>query len=275
MITFPNAKINIGLRITRKRADGYHDLKTVFLPIGLQDALEAIPDPSLQEPELTESGLVVDGDRHQHLCIRAWHLLKNVHPDLPAVRLHLHKTIPMGAGLGGGSADGAFTLVLLNNIFGLGHDEARLAELALQLGSDCPFFIRNKPCIASGRGELLSPLNLELSNFELLLVYPGIHTSTRQAFAGVVPSDEGPSLNELVLLPVDQWKGRIVNDFEQSIFAAEPRIGLLRDLLYSQGAVYASLTGSGSAVYGLFRKGRTPDVPLEPNWRAFRPAILG
>jgi 4-diphosphocytidyl-2-C-methyl-D-erythritol kinase len=275
MIIFPNAKINIGLRIIRKRADGYHDLETFFLPIGLYDALEAMPDPSLSDTMLTESGLKVEGDLDHHLCYRAWQFLKEEVPGMPAVRMHLHKTIPMGAGLGGGSADGAFTLVLLNQLFRLGLPDKRLSELALQLGSDCPFFIVNKPCLARGRGELMATVNLELSNFELLVIHPGMHTSTRQAFVGITPAEAGEPLESLIGLPVEQWRGRIVNDFERSICATEPRIAALLEMMYAHGAAYASLTGSGSAVYGFFRKGQVPEIPIETGWRAFRPAILG
>jgi len=275
MISFPNAKINIGLRITRRRPDGYHDLETLFLPIAIYDALEVGLDPTLQETVLTESGLAVGGDPHQHLCFKAWQLMKGRHPGLPHLRIHLHKTIPMGAGLGGGSADGAFTLMAINRLLGLGMDQLELAELALELGSDCPFFILNKPALARGRGEILVSRKLDLSGYELVLVHPGIHTSTRQAFEGIVPSTEGPALEDSLGLPVESWRGRIVNDFEKSIFSAEPRIASIRDLLYDQGAVFASLTGSGSAVYGLFRKGQSPVIRAEQGWQVFQPEILG
>ena len=309
MVTFPNAKINLGLRITRKRTDGYHDLETIFLPIGIHDALEILPAPGSDLPLLTESGLPVAGDPDQHLCRKAWNLLKRECPQLPTVRMHLHKTIPMGAGMGGGSSDGASTLVMLNDLFQLGLTRDRLSELALQLGSDCPFFILNKPCLAKGRGELMIPVNsgavnsgavssgavssgavnsgavnssavysgavnCELLNCELVVVHPGVHVSTKQAFAGVKPSDEGPSLEGSIKAPMSAWRDLIRNDFEPSVFAAQPVIGRIKDLLYAKGALYASMTGSGSAVFGLFRKGTLPRIDAEPGWRIFHPALL-
>jgi 4-diphosphocytidyl-2-C-methyl-D-erythritol kinase len=275
MVCFPNAKINLGLRVTRKREDGYHDLESIFLPVGIYDALEILPALDNSPTSITQSGIIVPGEPTHHLCMKAWALMRSVHPDLPSIRIHLHKTIPMGAGMGGGSSDGAFTLSLLNDLFKLGHTKEDLARFALQLGSDCPFFVYNEPCIARGRGEQLTPVNFELVNFELLVVHPGIHISTKQAFTGITPSEEGPSLETLIQGPVSTWRDTVRNDFEHTVFTAEPAIGRIKNLLYEKGAVYASMTGSGSAVYGLFPKSTLPSIVPEPGWKVFRPAILG
>jgi 4-diphosphocytidyl-2-C-methyl-D-erythritol kinase len=274
MITFPNAKINIGLRIVRKRENGYHDLETFFQPIAIEDALEINEAIGHEPTSMSQSGIPVLGNVQDNLCFKAWQLLKSRYPGIPEVRIHLHKVIPMGAGLGGGSSDGAFTLHSINALFELGITIPHLAQLALELGSDCPFFIHNTPCFAMGRGEQLTPKRIDLSGHELVVIHPGIHTSTRQAFHGIMASSEGPALIELLDLPINQWKGVVVNDFEKTIFAAEPRIAAIRDMLYEKGAEYASLTGSGSSVYGMFRKGISPEITAEKDWKVFRPAFL-
>jgi 4-diphosphocytidyl-2-C-methyl-D-erythritol kinase len=257
MILFPNCKINIGLNITSKRNDGYHDLETVFYPIGIRDAIEVIEKyvhPPINNIQCSISGLPVAGDIETNLCARAYHLLKKDFPSLPAVQLHLHKAIPAGAGLGGGSADGAFTLKLLNKKFSLGLSENKLLEYAFQLGSDCAFFIFNKPCLAAGRGEILEPVNLDLSAYKILIVHPGIHISTAWAFMNIVPAARKKPIKEIITEPVAAWKDELKNDFEEPVFEKYPEIKSIKGKLYEAGAVYASMTGSGSAVYGIFEK---------------------
>lgn len=257
MITFPNCKINLGLSITGKREDGYHNLETVFYPVPLKDALEIItapPEKAIPTVEFSASGLTVDGTPENNLCVKAWHLLKNDFPSLPSVRLHLHKVIPMGAGLGGGSADGAFTLQLLNNTYKLGLTNEQLISYALQLGSDCPFFILNTPCFATGRGEIMQPIDLALSGYTFVLVNPGIHVSTGWAFANITPQQPAVSIKDIIQQPVATWKNRLINDFEAPVMQQYPTIQQVREQLYDAGAIYASMTGSGSTVFGIFDK---------------------
>ncbi|MBI5371497.1 MAG: 4-(cytidine 5'-diphospho)-2-C-methyl-D-erythritol kinase [Sphingobacteriales bacterium] len=266
MIVYPNCKINLGLHILRKRADGYHDLETVFYPIGLKDILEIIPnhsDETGKEILFTQSGLEIGGDPENNLCVKACHLLKKDFPDLPPVRLHLHKIIPTGAGLGGGSADAAFTLRLLNDLFKLGIDTDTLIEYAAQLGSDCPFFILNTACFAGGRGEKLEKLEPGLKGYQVILVNPGIHIPTGPAFAALHPNLPTKSLKEIILQPVHTWKDELVNDFEKVIFPEHPAIGAIKDQLYRSGCHYASMSGSGSTVFGLYPSGKEirPDFP--------------
>jgi 4-diphosphocytidyl-2-C-methyl-D-erythritol kinase len=278
MISFPNAKINLGLNIVRKRPDGYHDLETVFYPIAYRDALEIITAGENSDSDmgvnLHLSGKPVQGPAASNICVKAWHLLKADHPALPPIELHLMKAIPMGAGLGGGSADGSFTLKMLNEKFQLGISNAQLQSYALALGSDCPFFIRNTPCFASGRGELMRDFNLDLSSYSLLLVHPGIHVSTAQAFAGVVPSLPELSIADIVSGDVSGWRGRLVNDFERTVFPQFPTIRQIRDLLYENGAIYAAMTGSGSSVFGIYPVGMLPDLTFPPEYSVFRQESL-
>jgi 4-diphosphocytidyl-2-C-methyl-D-erythritol kinase len=267
MIVFPNCKINLGLHILQKRADGFHDLETVFYPIPLYDALEIIQDPSpANELPFTHSGLEVDAAPADNICVKAYRLLKKIFPDLPTVKMHLHKVIPTGAGLGGGSSDGAFALALLNKKFNLGLTEDELISYALQLGSDCPFFIKNTPCYATGRGEKMEPVQLDMSSYNILLVNPGIHVSTAEAFSRIIPNNDRTSVRELVKLPVEQWKEVLSNDFESSVFEAHPELGDIKKSLYQEGAVYASMSGSGSSVYAFFKKGAEPRLRFPPNY---------
>jgi 4-diphosphocytidyl-2-C-methyl-D-erythritol kinase len=255
MIRFPNAKINLGLNIVRKRTDGYHDLETIFYPIPLKDALEILPDPSPLAsgiPGLTISGMPVQGSPQDNICVKAWQLLKQDFPQLPSVQIFLHKSIPMGAGLGGGSSDGACVLTMLNEIYSLGLSQEDTSRYALTLGSDCPFFIYNQPCFAEGRGEKLSPVPSVLQGLTLLLVNPGVHVSTAAAFRGIQPKEATRSLKELIRQPLESWKDQVGNDFEATIFPLFPEIKTIKDTLYAHGAVYASMSGSGSTVYGIF-----------------------
>lgn len=248
MISFPNAKINIGLHITGKRPDGFHDLETVFFPVGWSDALEfAYAD----ELSFTTSGINISGPAESNLVMKAYHLLRKEF-DLPALRIHLHKQIPFGAGLGGGSADGAFMLQMLNKTFDLGISQEKILEHAAMLGSDCPFFILNKPVFATGRGEVMHEINISLRGLSLVLVKPPVEVSTASAFRNIVPQKPSVSLAELIKLPVTEWKKSIVNQFELSVFQQFPIIFDIKKQLYDMGAVYASMSGSGSCVFGLF-----------------------
>lgn len=255
MIVFPNCKINLGLHILRKRPDGFHDLETVFYPIAFQDALEVIQNPSPSDKiEFTTSGISITTPKEENICIRAYRLLKKDFPQLPSVKMHLLKIIPLGAGLGGGSSDGAFTLTLLNKKFNLALAEDQLINYALQLGSDCPFFIKNRPCYATGRGENLEEIELDLSAYKIVLVYPQIHVHTGQAFSKIIPSGQRTGINDIIGKPITEWKNILKNDFEEIVFADYPDIKQIKEQLYRQGAIYASMSGSGSSVYGLFKR---------------------
>ncbi len=256
MIVFPNCKINLGLHIIRKRPDGFHDLETLFYPVFLQDALEVITSESAEAVRFTQSGLSIE-DGGDNICVKAYHLLKKDFPQLPSIQMHLHKAIPIGAGLGGGSADGAFTLLLLNNKYQLQLTEQQLITYALQLGSDCPFFIKNKPCLGSGRGEDLQEVALDLSAYKIVIVHPGIHINTGWAFSQLQPAPPVLPLAEVFKKPIPEWKQWLVNDFEGPIFKQYPEIQACKETLYQMGAVYASMSGSGSTVYGLFKKEAT------------------
>ena len=257
MIGFPNAKINIGLQITRKRPDGYHDLETIFYPcVQLRDVLEIVPAQSDSgQSRFLPSGIPIDGELRTNLVWRAFELLQRECPGkLPALDIYLHKAIPMGAGLGGGSADASFLLKMLNEYSSLDLSNQRLEALALELGSDCPFFIRNSPQYARGRGEEMEPIALDLSVYRIDIRYPQVHVSTSAAFSRVVPQTPHFDLRQLPLLPIETWKDQVQNDFEDSVFAQFPEIGTLKESMYKEGAIYSSMSGSGSAVYGIFRK---------------------
>ena len=249
MIVFPNAKINIGLNVVSKREDGYHNLETIFFPLKLADALEFV---EANETKLTTSGIQIDGAPEQNLILKAYHLL---HEDfnIPPVHFHLHKVIPFGAGLGGGSSDAAFTLKMLNDYFNLGLSSQKLEFYAAQIGADCPFFILNKPTFATGIGNKFHNIELNLSDYEIVILKPNISVSTIEAYKNVIPRNPKFRLTEIIKTPVDQWRNLIVNDFEKSVFQKYPQIGVLKSLLYDLGAGFASMSGSGSAVFGIFR----------------------
>lgn len=254
MLTFPNAKINLGLNITEKRPDGYHNLETVFYPIPIEDALEIteLQGAPGEKFRLHQAGLEIAGEADNNLVVRAYKLLDEQF-HLPPTDIHLFKHIPSGAGLGGGSADAAFMLKLLNEQFGLALTDDALEEYAARLGADCAFFIKNRPVYAEGIGNLFSPITLSLKGYRLWLVKPDIFVSTRDAFARIKPRRPQASLREIVKLPVEEWQARMVNDFEESVFPQFPAIGEIKEEMYKQGAVYASMSGSGSSVYGLFK----------------------
>ncbi len=255
MLTFPNAKINLGLNITEKRPDGYHNLETVFYPVPVEDALEIIPLPDAPRGTcaLHLAGQEIAGTLEDNLVAKAYRML-DADFGLPAVDIHLLKHIPSGAGLGGGSSDAAFMLKMLNEQFGLGLTEDNLEAYAARLGADCAFFVRNRPTFAEGIGNIFSPLpSFSLSGYRLLLVKPDVFVSTRDAFARIKPRRADASPKEIVRLPVEKWRGRLVNDFEESVFPQFPLIGEIKDEMYRLGAVYASMSGSGSSVFGLFK----------------------
>lgn len=256
MVVFPNAKINLGLYITGKRADGFHDLETIFLPIPYRDCIELIEaaDPSKGQFQSGSHGLTIDGPDEKNLCYRAWQLLKKDFPQLPAIEFHLLKQIPMGAGMGGGSADGAFTLRLIDKKFGLQIPEKKLLEYALQLGSDCPFFIINTPAYASGRGEYLEAIEIPaLKKYKVIVVFPPIPVATAWAFGKIKPRMPEIGLKKAILQPVTEWNALIKNDFEAPVFEAWPEIAAIKAALYSAGVIYASLSGSGSTVFGIYK----------------------
>ena len=254
MIIFPTAKINIGLNIIERRADGYHNLETIFYPVEIKDALEIIESDKLS---FESSGLEIPGRIEDNLCMKGYHLLKKDF-DLPPIKIHLHKHIPIGAGLGGGSADAAFFIRLLNQNFNLNLNDEQMMEYARKLGADCAFFIRNKPVFAFDKGEEFEPIKLDLSNYKIVVVMPPVHVSTAEAYGGVKPALVKDSLMELITLPVNEWRSHIKNDFEASIFKNHPAIRGVKASLYEAGALYASMSGSGSSVFGIFES--TPDL---------------
>ena len=279
MICFPNAKINLGLHVTEKRADNFHNIETIFYPVGWNDALEvvetkeskvvtlsAVPDspPKVENFNLHLSGLPVSGNVTDNLLYKAYQLILKS-KSLPALEVYLHKVLPMGAGLGGGSADAAFFIKLLNEQFDLKFTEDERMDLARQLGSDCAFFIKNKPVLATQKGDEFSDLLLDLSHLYIAIIYPNIHSNTKEAYSLVKPQKPSRSLLEIVQQPISTWKNELVNDFENSIFNLYPVVEKTKNDLYDLGAVYASMSGSGSAVFGLFEHKPVIKYPF-PHW---------
>jgi len=251
MVIFPNAKINLGLSVLKKRSDGFHQIESVMYPISINDALELIIAPD-KIFGFSSSGINIPGKSENNLCIKAWKLLQAAY-NLPEVKIHLHKVIPMGAGLGGGSADGAFMIKLIDQVFGLNLSVDRMEDYARKLGSDCAFFIKNQAALATDKGDHLKPLELDLAGYFLVLVKPDVHISTAEAYAGITPKVPETLIKEIIRFPVEEWKNRLKNDFETSIFNAHPILSETKEFLYQSGAMYASMTGSGSAIYGLFK----------------------
>jgi 4-diphosphocytidyl-2-C-methyl-D-erythritol kinase len=250
MVLFPNAKINLGLSVTEKRSDGYHNIQTVLYPVPLCDALELVISADSQFRFHT-SGLKIPGDAAGNLCMKAWELVQKVF-SLPPVSIHLHKAIPMGAGLGGGSADGAFMIRLIDQVFDLDLSVETMEDYARQLGSDCPFFIRNAPAYAAGKGDRPVPLSVDLSGKYLVIVKPDVHISTGDAYAAVTPAVPELDIEEIVSRPVGEWRNLLTNDFERVLINKFPEIGRIKSKLYEQDALFALMSGSGSAVYGIF-----------------------
>ena len=247
MIVYPNAKINIGLNVLKKRVNGYHELSSVFYPVmDLCDILEIIPATYFS---FSSSGIAIPGEGN--ICIKAFELLKKDF-GVDNVKLHLHKQIPIGAGLGGGSADGAFMLKALNEIFDLKIGNSQLKNYAFQLGADCPFFIENTPKYVTGIGKEMTKIDLDLSAYELKFIFPELHISTKDAYSGVVPKTPKLTVEEIIKLPINEWKNKLKNDFEKSVFEKHPQLKELKENLYKEGAIYASMSGSGSVLYGVF-----------------------
>jgi len=251
MLLHPNAKINIGLNVVEKRSDGYHNIETIFYPIGLSDVLSVERSETCSDYSFSASGIAIDGEPEDNLIIKAYRLLQSEY-EIPPIDISLVKQIPFGAGLGGGSADAAFMLKALNELFELKISVKKLEKLAAELGADCPVFIRSKAVFASGIGNEFTSIKLSLKNYFLLLVKPDIHVSTPEAYSLIVPQKPQHSLLELIKNPINEWKNGIKNDFEKSVFARYPEIEKIKGNLYDLGAIYASMSGSGSAVYGIF-----------------------
>ncbi|MBL7766491.1 MAG: 4-(cytidine 5'-diphospho)-2-C-methyl-D-erythritol kinase [Chitinophagaceae bacterium] len=262
MIRFPNAKINLGLNILEKRPDAYHNLETIFYPLNLHDALEF---QAASELRLEVSGTLVPGLPEDNLVMKAYRLLQQDFSQIPALQIHLLKHIPTGAGLGGGSSDASHLLMMLNDAFGLGLTQDKLIDYALQLGSDCPFFILNQPCFAEGRGEILHPLKLDLSTYFFVLIKPEFAVSTAWAFSQIIPAKPSTSLSELIQAPVEDWKVCVKNDFEAPVFNAYPALSHIKQSLYDAGAVYSAMSGSGSTLYGLFKEKDREEVQIKLN----------
>ena len=251
MITFPNAKINLGLNIVERRPDGYHNIETVFYPISLADVLEIVPAPNGAHTSLACYGNMVDCPAEKNLVMKAYRLLQERY-NLPPVAMHLYKHIPDGAGLGGGSSDAAHALMMLNRLFSIGLDNSELAALAATLGADCAFFIYNRPMLATAIGDVMSPVDVTLKGKTLLLVKPPVGVDTRTAYSRVVPAPATVSLARTIAFPVEMWDGYLNNDFEPSVFAALPQLWLIKSQLLDLGAQYAAMSGSGSTIFGVF-----------------------
>ncbi|GAA4353857.1 4-(cytidine 5'-diphospho)-2-C-methyl-D-erythritol kinase [Hymenobacter saemangeumensis] len=252
MLSFPNAKLNLGLYVTARRPDGFHTLQTAMVALPWCDALEIVPAAAGQASHLALTGIPIPGDPGTNLCLRAYELLQADFPQLPPIQMHLHKVVPIGAGLGGGSADAAFALKLLNQVFELGLAGEALEDYARRLGADCAFFIRNQPVLAVERGDVFEPLALNLSGMPCKVVYPGLHISTAEAYRRVTHRPPRHDLREALAQPLETWRHTISNDFEDALTPYYPVLGDIKQALYAAGAAYASLSGSGSAVYGLF-----------------------
>ena len=269
MVTFSNCKINIGLHIVGKRADGYHNIETLFYPIPIKDAVEIIEEKrSNQLTTFTTSGNTIDVKNEENICIKAYQLLKKNYPTLPPIKMHLHKVIPMGAGLGGGSSNATAVLQILNTLFNLQLTTEKLLAYALMLGSDCPFFVINKPCFATRRGQNLTSIPIDLNNYKILLVNPKIHVDTKSAFEGINEKNfSKPNvLLPQVLQPIYTWAANIKNDFEPSVFLKYPQIEVIKNTLYKNGAIYSAMSGSGSTVFGIFDKQKIPNINFPSNY---------
>ncbi len=250
MICFPNCKINLGLFVTEKRADGFHNIETIFYPVPLCDILEVVES---SKNEFTVSGNKIQGNKESNLCLKAYDILQKKF-KLPPVKIHLHKVIPTGAGLGGGSSNSAFMIKLLNDLFSINLKVGQMQEIAVSLGSDCAFFIENKTAFATNKGNVFNKINLDLSGYYLLIVKPDIHISTPEAYSFIKPKKSSFSLANIDVAKIHEWKNYIKNDFENVVFTKFPEIKIIKEKMYQLGAVYASMSGSGSSVFGIFEK---------------------
>lgn len=257
MIIFPIAKVNLGLNVVERRPDGYHNLQTVFYPVGIQDALEIFPMaedfPSEVDCDIKVSNIPIEGDEQRNLVVRAYQLLKQDFPNLPRLHVHLYKGIPTQAGMGGGSSDASAMLRLLNTSFQLNLSDEKLISYASKLGADCAIFILNRPAYAEGIGEKLYPMDIDLSGWYMAVVRPDIPVPTKEAFARIKPHFPQKCCRDIVMQPVETWKEELINDFEESVFALHPELAAIKERLYQLGATYAAMSGSGSALFGLFR----------------------
>lgn len=251
MLQFSNCKINIGLNVTGKRNDGYHNIESVFYPIDWTETIEIMPSKRKEKFTLFEYGITNVCPVEQHLCFKAYQMLDK-HFGLPSIELHLLKTIPTGAGLGGGSSNGANTLKALNTFFNLKIEKKQLEDFALQLGSDCPFFISTTPSYVEGRGEMITPIQLDLSDYSILLIHPKVHLSTAEAYRNLNPHKKEDDLRQSIQLPIEKWRETIVNDFEKYAFEVHPLLARIKNDFYAHHALYASMSGSGSTVFGIF-----------------------
>jgi 4-diphosphocytidyl-2-C-methyl-D-erythritol kinase len=258
MLVFPNAKLNLGLYVTQRRPDGFHTLESVFLPLPWTDALEILPAQAGQPTSLTLTGRPIPGHPSTNLCLRAYELLQADFSQLPPVQIYLHKIVPIGAGLGGGSADAAFALKAANDLFGLNLSLEILEGYARRLGSDCAFFIRNQPVLAVERGDVFEEINLKLAGTGCVVVYPNLHISTGEAYARITPRLPRHPLREALAQPMSTWRNTVGNDFETALTPAHPVLAEIKQQLYAAGATYASMSGSGSAVYGLWQGAEPP-----------------
>lgn len=258
MLLYPNAKINLGLRITERRTDGYHNLQTIFYPIDLSDILEVtMPYEHTGQCHLETTGLPLDTPPEGNILLSAYRAFTAL-KQIPSIALHLHKIIPTGAGLGGGSADAAYLLKALNHTLAQPLTDHELHTLAANLGADCPFFLLATPAIARGIGDQLTPINPGLGGYHILLVKPPVHISTREAYAGITPHRPDTDIRDIITRPIEQWPGLLLNDFEPIAFRQYPHMAQIKQTLYDHGALYASMTGSGSAIYGIFKTKPTP-----------------
>lgn len=248
MICFPNAKINLGLQIIDKRKDGFHNLNSIFFPVGWEDALEIIPSDIF---EFSQSGIPIQGEAVENFCIKVYTFMKEQF-QLPPVKIHLHKNIPIGAGLGGGSADGAFTLKMLNTLFSLGLSTTQMQEIIKPFGSDCAFFIKNTPTLAINKGDEFEKVDITLKGKFLVLIYPDLFISTKEAYSAVSPKKPSADIRSIIKNPISDWKTFLENDFEQHLLIKYPILSDIKNTLYNCGALYASMSGSGSTMYGIF-----------------------
>ena len=256
------------MNITGKPSDGFHNLETIFYPIAIKDAIEIIDSDTNLDITFSASGNMVSGNENDNLCVKAYRLLKKDYPQIPNIKMHLHKNIPMGAGLGGGSADASAVLVLLNAKYNLQIPQVTLLDYALQLGSDCPFFIINKPCLATGRGEVLTPIDIDLSAYKIMIVNPGIHVNTGKAFGALDANNffEQNMLAQKIKADIKTWKSEIKNDFEKPVFKQYPEIEKIKNTLYDKGAVYSAMSGTGSSVFGIFNKENNVAINFPPHY---------
>ena len=262
MILFPSAKINLGLNVLFKRDDGYHELDTCMISIPLYDAFEILP---AKEFSFQQTGLVIPGNTDDNLCVRAYKLMVN-NFNVSPVYIHLRKEIPMGAGLGGGSADASFVLKGIKELYQINCSDSELEKIATELGSDCPFFIKNEAQIAKGRGEVLSPCNVDLTGYFIKIINPEIHIGTKEAYAGIVFGNNDLSVKEMVENPIETWCDHLKNDFETSVFSLYPELAAIKSKLYSEGAIYAAMSGSGSTLFGIYREEPTKSFSANSNY---------